>query len=214
MKKFKGYSKPYGPAFTASPSLLQIFSMQFTTELMTTIATETNRYASLCLKEKYDKWDKVTIEELYAYFGFMILVGIVNLLSIKDYWRNDEDFNYRPLANRISRTWFLQIHRFLHFVDNDTLLSYGEPGYSKIQKVKPILIQISANCTEQFIPGRDLSADEAMVKFKGRSYIKQYMPKKPIKRSLQTLTLNMSPISRCMRGKQEVLLRKACFDPH
>ena len=95
----------------------------------------------------------------------MILMGIVNLPSIKDYWRNDEAFNNRPLANRISCTRFLQIHRFLHLVDNDSLLSHGEPGYSKIQKVKPILTQLSANCKEQFIPGRDLSVDEAMVKF-------------------------------------------------
>ena len=115
----------------------------------------------------------------------MILMEIVNLPSIKDYWRNDEAFNYQPLANRISCKRFLQIHRFLHFVDNDSLLSYGEPEYSKIQKVKPILTQLSANCKEQFIPGRDLSVDEAMVKFKGRSSIKQYMPKKPIKRGFK-----------------------------
>lgn len=152
---------------------------------MTTIVTETNRYASLCLKEKFDKWDKVTVEELHAYFGFMILMGIVNLPSIKDYWSTDEVFNYRPLANRISRTRFLQIHRLLHFVDNDSLLSYGDPGYSKIQKVKPILTQLATKCGELFIPDRDLSVDEAMVKYKGRSSIKQYIPKKPIKRGFK-----------------------------
>ena len=48
---------------------------------MTTIVTETNRYASLCLKEKFDKWDKVTADELHAYFGFMVLMGMVSLPS-------------------------------------------------------------------------------------------------------------------------------------
>ena len=33
-----------------------------------------------------------------------------------------------------------------------------------------------------FVPGRDVSVDEAMIKYKGRSSIKQYMPNKPIKR--------------------------------
>ena len=34
-------------------------------------------------------------------------------------------------------------------------------------------------------PHRDISIDEAMIKFKGRSSMKQYMPKKPIKRGFK-----------------------------
>ena len=102
-----------------------------------------------------------------------------------DYWRKDIVFNYRPLSSRISRTRFLDIHRFLHFVDNESLPSYGDPRYSKIQKVKPVLTYISSKFQELFNPGRDLSVDEAMVKYKGRSSIKQYMPKKPIKRGFK-----------------------------
>ena len=152
---------------------------------MGTIVMETNRYAQSCLKDKYDTWECVTIEELYAYFGFLVLMGMVNLPSIKDYWRNDIVFNYRPLSSRISRTRFMDIHRFLHFVDNDSLPAYGDPSYSKIQKVKPVLTYISTKLYEAFVPGRDLSVDEAMVKYKGRSSIKQYMPAKPVKRGFK-----------------------------
>ena len=34
-------------------------------------------------------------------------------------------------------------------------------------------------------PGLQISVDEAMVRFKGRSSLKQYMPKKPIKRGFK-----------------------------
>ena len=34
---------------------------------------------------------------------------------------------------------------------------------------------------EQYIPGKKVSIDEAMVKYKGRVFFRQYMPKKPIK---------------------------------
>ena len=44
--------------------------------------------------------------------------------------------------------------------------------------MKPILTQLSANCTEQFIPGGDLSVDEAMVKFKGQAIHVQEAHKK------------------------------------
>ena len=109
IKKFKEYDKPYGPTFSTPTSILHIFFF-FTNELLQTIVTETNRYASLCLKERYDNWDKVTIDELKAYFGFMILMGIFRLPSMRDYWRTNEAFHYRPIANRISRTCFLQLH--------------------------------------------------------------------------------------------------------
>ena len=182
---FKEYSHPHGPSFALPTSILTLFTLLFTGELVDTIVEETNRYAQFSLQEKYEAWKKITEEEMYAYFGFLILMGMVNLPSIKDYWRKDEVFNYRPISNKISRTRFLDIHRFLHFVNNECLPSYGETGYSKIQKVKPVLTYLSLKCHELFIPGRDLSVDEAMVKYKGRSSIKQYMPKKPIKRGFK-----------------------------
>ena len=181
IKPFKGYNKPYGPTISGLSSVLQLFCLFFTTDLMTTIVAETNRYATLCLKQD-QHWEETTIEELQAYFGFLILMGIVRLPSIRDYWRTDEFYNYRPIAQRISRTRFLQIHSFLHFVNNDLLPPYGHSDYSKIQKVKPVMKYLSAKCLELFTPGQDLAVDEAMVKYKGRSSIKQDMPKKPIKR--------------------------------
>ena len=132
IKAFKGYNKPHGPSFPTPASILQLFTLVFTNELVGNIVTETNRYAQFCLNERYESWECVTIEELYAYFGFLILMGMVNLPSIKDYWRKDVVFNYRPLSSRISRTQFLDIHRFLHFVDNNLLPNYGDPNYSKI----------------------------------------------------------------------------------
>lgn len=181
MKPFRDYGKPYGPSYTAPTSILQLFTLIFTTELMTLIVNETNKYASACLKEKFENWEKVTIEEMYAYLVYM---GMVNLPSIRDYWRKDE-LNYTPLSSRISRSRFLDIHRFLHFVDNELLPSYGDPEYSKIQKIKPVLTYISQKCGGLFVPGQNLAVDEAMVKYKGRSSIKQYMPKKPIKRGFK-----------------------------
>ena len=43
--------------------------------------------------------------------------------------------------------------------------------------------------TNVFTPGQDLAVDEAMIKFQGRSSIKQYMPKKPIKRGIKVWVL-------------------------
>ena len=84
----------------------------FTGELVDTIVEETNCYGQFCVQEKYETWEKITEEEMYAYFGFLILMGMVNLPSIKDYWQKDEVFYYRPISTKISRTRFPDIHCF------------------------------------------------------------------------------------------------------
>ena len=38
---------------------------------------------------------------------------------------------------------------------------------------------------DMYQPHRDVSIDEAMIRYKGRSSMKQYMPKKPIKRGFK-----------------------------
>lgn len=49
--------------------------------------------------------------------------------------------------------------------------------------------RVKANCFKLFNPGRHLSVDEAMVPFKGHSSLKQYMPKKPVKRGFKILVV-------------------------
>ena len=87
--------------------------------------------------------EKVTETELEAYFGFMILMGIVRLPSIYDYWKKDWTLNYAPISNRISRDRFREISRYFHFVDNTTLRLPGSEGYDRIGKVRPILNYIA-----------------------------------------------------------------------
>ncbi len=43
-----------------------------------------------------------------------------------------------------------------------------------------------------YTPGRNIAVDEAMIKFQGRSSLKQYMPKKPVKRGIKVWVLGDS----------------------
>lgn len=42
---------------------------------------------------------------------------------------------------------------------------------------------------EVYNPGRKLAADEAMIKFQGRSSLKQYIKNKPVKRGIKVWVL-------------------------
>ena len=135
--------------------------------------------------EKYEKWAKMTVEELKAFLGFSILMGVNHLPSLNDYWSRDPTLRYAPVADRISRDRFHELSRYLHFVDNNTLVPRGSDGHDRLGKVRPLIDHLSTKFTKVYNPNRDLAVDEAMIKFQGRSSLKQYMPLKPTKRGIK-----------------------------
>ena len=64
---------------------------------------ESNRYAQECKGELFTNWQPITVEELLAYIGSMILMGIVKLPRMEDYWKKDTIYHYTPVASRILR---------------------------------------------------------------------------------------------------------------
>ena len=157
---------------------------------MQLMVTESNRYAEEVMgSEKFDKWTKITVGELKAFLGFSVLMGVNQLPEIKDYWKKSEYFHYSPIADRITRDRFLEISRFLHLVDNSTLQPRGTPGHDRLGKVRPIIEHLSEKFADVYNPHKEIAVDEAMIKFQGRSSLKQYMPKKPIKRGIKVWVL-------------------------
>ena len=129
------------------------------------------------------------MEELRAYFGFKIMMGLVPLPAVDDYWRRDPLFHYAPIADRISRKRFREITRYLHFADNTHLPQPGEPGYDRLGKVRGIMGKVQERFTALYKPHCECAIDEAMIPFQGRSSLKQYMPAKPVKRGIKVLCL-------------------------
>ena len=136
------------------------------------IVDETNRYAQQSLQGTEKEWS-TNAEEIRAYLGIMILMGINRLPEIRDYWSNNEYMHYSPIADRITRDRFEEITRYLHFADNDTLPARGEEGYSRTQKVDPVISALKQNFQAAYYPNQELSIDEAMIRFKGWSSMKQ-----------------------------------------
>ena len=59
------------------------------------------------------------------------------------------------------------------------------PSVTAFCKVRPVLDMIEQCFTDLYHPSRECAIDEAMVPYKGRSSLKQYMPNKPVKRGLK-----------------------------
>ena len=157
-------------------------------------------------EEKYRTWKKITVEELKAFLGFAILMGIDHLPSVNDYWSRDPLLHYAPMADRIPRWCFRKISRYLHFVINEELAPRGDPAHDRLGKVRPLINHLSSKFATMYEPSKNIAVDEAMIKFQGRSTLKQYMP---IKRGIKVWVLGDSTngVSMCTReGKKIVKL--------
>ena len=130
----------------------------------------------------FERWSPKAVPVLQAYFGFMNLMGVNHLPTLADCWKLDTVFRYSPIADKITRDRFFEISKYS--VDNSTLVPRGDPNYDKLGKVRSI-----DTIREQFLsvydPHQQNAIDEAMIAFKGRSSMKQYVPKKPIKRGFK-----------------------------
>ena len=89
------FTSPVGPTVPISASPMEVLELFFSADLMEKIVEESNRYANQVMgDEQFNKWTKVTVEELKAFLGFHILIGINHLPAVDDYWRRDPLLRY------------------------------------------------------------------------------------------------------------------------
>ena len=77
---------PCGPTVPVSHDPLEMFSHFNTEDLLSLIVLKTNRYAAQCLAATNSTatWE-TSVEEMRAYLGFMVVMGINYLPELRDY---------------------------------------------------------------------------------------------------------------------------------
>ena len=162
-----------------------VFDQMFTDEIWNLMVTETNRYhdqqaASEPNKHKR-KWRPVTKEEMQAFIGIIIYMGIVKLPRITMYWSMDNLVHQESVSSVMTQTRFFQIWRYFHVADNARALPREDPNFDKIYRVRQFLDLVMTNAQHLYCLDRDVSIDETMVPHKGRLSFKQYIKNKPVR---------------------------------
>jgi hypothetical protein len=140
--------------------------------LMQQLASNTTSYAHFC-GEHYTWY--TTPEELYAFIGVHIYMGIVKLPSIRMYW--SQSYQQPFISSLFNRDRFEQLLRFFRVAPHTQPSLTNNP----LSDVLPLIESLQFTFSRMYLPSRYLTLDEAMVAFKGRSSIKQYVPSKPHK---------------------------------
>jgi len=170
-------------------------SLYLSDNIVDLIVCETNRYAHQYIQHNVipphspvRTWTPTTRDEIYAFIGLSLLMGLIYKPRMYMYWSGDKIFRTPVFGQVMSRDRFLLILRFLHFNDND-LYDAKDRQRDRLHKIRPIMDMIKVNCSSVFSPGRDLCVDESLVLFKGRVAFKQFVRTKRARFGLKMFEL-------------------------
>lgn len=168
-------AKPFSP----DDGPTDFFCKFFNDEVFELLITQTNLYAA---QTQILNWKDVTVEEMRAFIGMLIGMGMHEVPSLDMFWSSDPLFGVPPIVAVMSRDRFKKILQGLHLNDNSKTPGRGDTNFDKLYKVRPLLDLMNNQFQTQSVTSSSMSIDEAMILFKGRSSLKQYMPLKPTKR--------------------------------
>jgi hypothetical protein len=127
-------------------------------------------------------WKPVTSDEILAYLGIQIYMGIHVEPHINDYWNTNEEDGpiHQSVRKTMSHHRWNQINRYFHIwdptSDQDCVQSDKVRPH---QKVDPLWKLLSPSFQRYWKPGRDVSVDECIEGFTGRTGDTVNIPTKP-----------------------------------
>jgi hypothetical protein len=149
----------------------QYFRQFFDETLLHFIVDMTNLYSV----QESGKSINVTKKELEIFIGIEILMGIVKMPAVEDYWCND--LRFESVASSMSLKRYRCIKRYLHFCDNTNV-----DASNRYHKIAVVMEHVRQQCL-RIEEERSFAVDEMIIPYKGKKAggRKQYNPKKPHK---------------------------------
>ena len=198
LKNFDSSTGPQNIDEDSSP--YDIFKMIFTEEVFQFLVDQTNLYYEQYIHEKggleslpqhsrFRSWTPVSVPEMKVFMAIVLYQGLVRLSRYDMYWSKNELINFKSLTKYMTRDRFLNILVFLHAADNSAEPPRDSPNYDPGYKIKHISTTLVQKWQELYKPKREVSIDETLVPFKGRTKLLQYIPSKPHKWGLKVWTL-------------------------
>lgn len=126
-------------------------------------------------------------DELLTFIGMNLLMGYHKLPSWRHYWSTSPDLGVPIVSNAMSRNRFDAILSNIHVNDNAQI---PVNNTDKLYKIRPMIDTLNETFSRYYHGTREMSVDESMILFKGRSSLKQYNPLKPIKRGYKIWCLS------------------------
>ena len=119
-------------------------------------------------------WKPTYAAEIYLFFGMLIYMSIHVEPRFEHYWSTAPTNPVHPIARFMSRNRFQLLYR--RFCVWDTM----DPPQGVFNKIENWSNHLQQTSTRYWKPASDVSVDEAMVRYTGKSTETVHLPAKPI----------------------------------
>lgn len=186
MKEFCEDSGPNIDSEVESPT--DMFLQIFPDQLLEHMVFQTNLYALQKSGGNSKVFNPTNLKEMKCFIAINLAMGVKKLPSYRDYWSSRPELRDPFISSAMARDRFSWLLANLHLNDNSVQPGRDSPKYDKLYKVRPLLDILTDTYKNSLKPSKNQSIDESMIRFKGRSMLKQYMPNKPVKRGYKVWT--------------------------
>lgn len=138
--------------------------MVFVESILNDLIYQTNLYGT-----QKNQTLRIQREDMLVFLGINFLMRYNRLPSFKDYWSTSDDVGVKLVSNAMSWDMFEKILIHLHCNDSTLLPTNNK---DKLFKLRPIIDKLNESFKRNYFGTRQVSVDESMVKFKGRSTLK------------------------------------------
>jgi hypothetical protein len=151
-----------------------LYDLNIDSELLDSVAKLSNQYAM----SKFGACYNITSEEVNTFFAILLLSGYNPVTDYELYWSNSDDCGNKLVKTAMSRDRFRVIKKSFHLGSEDDRVGETPDRY---KKVRLLIKHMQNRFTDLFVPEQNLSHDEAMIKYFGKSGLKQAIRNKPIR---------------------------------
>ena len=146
-------------------------------EFLHHLKLESERYAA-----QSGKTFELSMDELRVFISVNFVMGYHKLPNLRSYWETGSPFfSVNFVANVMAREKFKEILGNLHFSNNEDAVPRYHQAHDRAFKVKWLIDHLNEPFLSSMEPEVEQSVDEHMIKYKGRSIMRQHIKNKPIK---------------------------------
>jgi hypothetical protein len=178
--RFMRYTGPTLPMFFArqTSTPLEYFQLFFSDKVLERIVENTNNYVlwyqgiQRVLHPGYvdKKWTDISLSELKAYLGCLILMGLSPTKRVRHMWSKDEFLGNPFIKKTFTETRFLKISQYFHVSNRFKEPKRGTNDFDKLYKIRWLMNHLGRKFQEYQSPSKKCAIDEAMVPFKGECF--------------------------------------------
>ena len=147
-----------------------------------TVLNETKRYRKQKhLDQAPHRYPCPSYEEIRCLVGLLLWTSLVQLPNRRAYFVGSEIYSQPNFSKHTTRNRFEQLLTMLRFTNSEKIPGSMQSAKKFLAQLGNLMTAVNATCKRYITPANSLSIDEMMIKFYGRSVVRQYMKSKPTK---------------------------------